>query len=446
MENIAIRLDNLPLSKFHWRTSAVGGVGHALRAINVSMLTFVLASLVDDWHLSPSDVGAIGSAGVVGMVVGVALMGNLADRYGRKAVFQVALLIFSIGSALSGMAWNSASLLLTRVFAGVGLGGGSPAIVTLISELSPSRYRGRMLLLLETFWVFGGALAAVVAYIVIPLWGWRVAFFVGTLPVLYTIVVAKMLPESPRFLLGRGRIVEAKKIIEEVETSCGVEIGEEAAKTTTKTARHEQRSRIGLDELWSRRYLKRTICLWILWFAVAYVYYGVFTWLPSLLRASGFTLVNSFQYMIIILTAQLPGCIAAAALIDKVGRKWTLTPFMFFCGVASYLFGFAKTTDSILLWGSLIAFFNLGAWGSMTAFTAEMYPTRLRSTGAGWASAFGRIGGIIAPSVIGLIVGQWSGNYQLVFIVFAIINIIGALDVAILGEETVGRSLEELAV
>ncbi len=445
MESITVRLDGLPLGRFHWRVSLVGGVGAALRATNISMVTFVLASLVEEWNLSPADVGNIGSVGIIGMVIGVAVTGNLADHYGRKAMFQATLLIFSIGSALSGMAWNVTSLMITRLFTGIGLGGGSPVIVTLISELSPSRYRGRMLLLLETFWVLGGALAAVLAYAVIPQWGWRMAFFVGALPILYTFVVAKMLPESPRYLLGRGRVAQAERIVEEAEASCGVQTASEIANGGIRRVRPERRSRIGLDELWSKRYMKRTICLWILWFTVAYVYYGVFVWLPTLLRASGFTLVNSLEYMVIILMAQLPGCLAAAALIDKIGRKWTLAPFMFLCGIATYLFGLAKTTETILLWGSMIAFFNLGAWGTMTAFTAEMYPTRLRSTGVGWANAFGRVGGIIAPSVTGVILGQWNGNYELVFVTFAAMTIVGGLNVALLGEETVGRSLEELA-
>ncbi|MCL5958831.1 MAG: MFS transporter [Chloroflexi bacterium] len=445
MESVTVRLDRLPLSRFHWRVSLVGGVGSSLRSVGIGMLTFVLASLVDEWGLSPSEVGAVGSASIAGMVLGIALVGALADHFGRKTMFQVSLLVFALGSLLSALAWDNNSLLVIRFLTGIGLGGGSPVVITLISELSPSRYRGRLLLLLESFWAIGGTLAGIIAFIVIPRWGWRTAFVFGALSGLYFFVVAKWLPESPRFLLSRGRTAEANQITRQAEVACGIAGEDDLCSSEPAGRAPERRSRVGLRELWSRPYIKRTICIWVLWFTVGYVYYGVFVWLPSLLKASGMTLSHSFEYSIIILMAQLPGCLTAAALVDRIGRKRTLVPFMILAGIATYLFGIARTAESILLWGCLIAFFNLGAWGIMTAFGSELYPTRLRSTGLGWASAFGRVGGIIAPIVTGMVLGQWSSNYELLFTLFAVMSFVGGLVVALLGEETSGRSLEELA-
>ncbi|MBI4319581.1 MAG: MFS transporter [Chloroflexi bacterium] len=438
--SVALRLDDLPLSRFHWKVSIVTGVGTALRAMNVGIVTFVLASLAQDWKLSPKEVGTLGSVSVAGMAFGVALIGSWGDKYGRRTMFNVVLLVFSVGSALCGLAWNYLSLLLFRLFTAVTLGGGSPINITIVSEFSPSRYRGRMLLALETFWVIGYFLAALVAYLVIPTWGWRAAFFVSALSLLYLPISLKMLPESPRFLVSKGRRDEAERVIRQAEIESGLS-ATEVVPGESSQVRHYPRAR--LAELFTG-YRRRTLCLWILWFTISYVYYGLFVWLPSLLVDAGFTLASSFEYALVITFAQIPGTILAGVLVDKVGRKRTIVPFLFLCALASYFLGFARSTEAVLFWGSAMAFFNLGAWGVMTAYTAELYPTRLRSTGVGWAGSFGRTGGVLAPVVTGFVLGTWGGSYELVFVVFALVSFVAGMNVALLGEETVGRSLEEL--
>jgi putative MFS transporter len=183
--------------------------------------------------------------------------------------------------------------------------------------------------------------------------------------------------------------------------------------------------------------------LWILWFAMVYSYYGIFTWLPSLLVAGGHEVIQSFRYVLIITLAQIPGYFTAAYLVDRIGRKATLVPFLIGCAVAAYLFGRATSGAEIIFYGCLISFFNLGAWGVVYTYTPELYPTRMRGTGAGSAAAFGRIGGIVAPIIVGKIIAANLGQ-QAVFIQFAAVVVIGAIAVALLGEETKGKSLEEI--
>jgi putative MFS transporter len=184
--------------------------------------------------------------------------------------------------------------------------------------------------------------------------------------------------------------------------------------------------------------------LWVLWFGIIFSYYGIFTWLPSLLRVR-YPLVTSFEYTLIITLAQIPGYFSAALLVESWGRKPTLVTYLVACAVGAYFFRSAGSAGTVIVWGSVISFFNLGAWGVVYTYTPEQYPTRIRGSGAGSAAAFGRIGGIIGPYVVGLLLPTWGASISAIFIMFSAVFLIVAVVVLILGEETRGVSLEEIA-
>ncbi|MCU1636377.1 MAG: transporter, partial [Cryobacterium sp.] len=171
----------------------------------------------------------------------------------------------------------------------------------------------------------------------------------------------------------------------------------------------------------------RTLALWLVWFAVNFSYYGAFIWLPSLLVAAGFPLVRSFEYTLIITLAQLPGYAASAYLVERWGRRLTLAVFLAGSAVSAALFGFGAVSGSeaqIIVFGMLLSFFNLGAWGALYAVTPELYPTLMRGTGAGWAAGVGRIASILAPlSVPPLLL---VGGAPALFVVFAAVFVIAA--------------------
>jgi len=304
-----------------------------------------------------------------------------------------------------------------------------------------------MMVLLESFWAYGWVLAALIGYFVIPQSGWRIAFLVGALPAFYVFVLRRSLPESPRFLLSQGKTDEAEAVVSMVERASGVTppaAGSHGARRQSIAVATES-SMQRFMELWSSQYLRRTVMLWVLWFAITYAYYGMFTWLPTLLTEGGRGLTRSFAYVLIITLAQIPGYFSAAYLVDRVGRKWTLVSYLFLTAVGAFFFRNAGGEAEILFWGCFISFFNLGAWGVVYTYTPELYPTRARGTGAGWAAAFGRLGGVFAPLVVGQMIGSWGVGYESVFIMFALVLLVGAVNVMLLGEETKGRTLEEIA-
>ncbi|WP_322904258.1 MFS transporter [Paenibacillus campi] len=378
-------------------------------AMEVGMISFIAAALAKSWQLSPQQIGYLTSINSVGMAVGAIAAGYLADRYGRKSILLWTLLIFSIASGLSALATGFGVLLLLRFIAGFGLGGELPVASTLVSESVAVKERGRAVVLLESFWAFGWIISAVVAYFVIARYGWQWGFIIGAVPALYALYLRRAIDDSPRYL--------------------------------NRTAAERPSFRQGLQDIWSSQHRRATLMAWILWFTVVFSYYGMFLWLPSVMGLKGFTLIKSFEYVLIMTLAQLPGYFTAAYFIEKFGRKFVLVVYLLLTAVSAIWFGFATSELSLILAGMCLSFFNLGAWGGLYAYTPELYPTRVRSTGTGMAAGFGRIGGVIAPFLVGMLVGNGVAVSS-IFILFFIAIVIGAMVVLFLGKETKGIELE----
>ncbi len=441
MASISDRVSNLPLGKFHWRLLAIIGSGIGFEALDTALIAFVLAKMIGTWNLTPVQMGYIGSAALVGMCLGAICSGTLADRIGRRALFAATLGLYGFGTALCAFSWNLESLLFFRFIVGFGVGGQPPVANAMMSEYAPAKHRGKMLVLQNSSWAVGWLLASLISYAIIPKFGWQLAFLIGAVPALLVIYIYRILPESAMYLVSKGRYQEAHEEVAKIERELGVPVGEPpnpseiSAITVDKT--------ISFFDLWNPTFIRRTVCLWVLWFGIVFAYYGMFTWLPSLLVKGGYDLVKSFEYMMWMTCAQIPGYFAAAYLVDKIGRRATLGSFLAICAVAAFMFGNATTVASIMLWGCVLSFFNLGAWGICHAYSAEQYPTYARATGVGWAAAFGRTGGIIAPIAVGAIM-TGPDKIQTVFMMFTVVLAVIAADIIFLGKETMNKTLDEL--
>jgi putative MFS transporter len=436
-------LDELPLTREHWRIVVLSGLGWMFDAMDVGLVAFVLVSLGRDWNLSATQLGLVASAGFLGMFVGALLAGRLADRYGRRTLFLANLLLYSGGTFLSALAWNYPALLAFRFLTGIGLGGELPEAAALVSEFAPARHRGRLLVILESFWAYGWILAAVIGLGVVPQlpdWGWRVAFLIGALPALSVAYLRQRLPESPRYLDIVGRHDRALAVLRTFERAAGFP----AVEVRFTPSAHRPSFAQQFRAIWSRPLARRTLMLWILWFGIILAYYGVFTWLPSLLVARGLTVARSFTYVLVTTLAQIPGYFSAAYLVDRWGRKPTLVTYLLGSALSAWLLGNAGTAPILVLWGCLLSFFNLGAWGVVYTYTPELYPTPLRGFGSGAAASFGRLAGILAPYLTPWLLTDVGLSQPAVFALFMAVFALVAADVLLLGEETRGRPLEHL--
>jgi putative MFS transporter len=438
-ESLIARLDAAPLGRFHWRLLIVSGLGWLFDAMDVILIAFLLTPIGAEFGLDAAQRGFLVSAGFLGMFFGAAISGRLADRYGRKSVFQLTLVVFAAGSLLSALAPSYETLLVARVVTGLGLGGELPVVATLVSEFSPRRDRGRMIVLLESFWAYGTLAAGLIGVFIVPQFGWRAAFVVGALPGLYAAYLRRGLPESPRYLVSRGLLDQAEAVVRRVEPAGAPRTG-----AVTPSNVPPARRRVRLVDLWAPAYARRTLMLWLLWFGIVFTFYGIFTFIPSLLGARGLTVQRSNEFFFLSTIAQVPGYFSAAWLVERWGRKPTLVTYLLGTAAAAFLFGNSGTGSDAFIYAALLSFFNLGAWGVVYTLSPELYPTDIRASGAGTAASVGRVGGILGPFVTPVLVG--AIGQPAVFAMFMAILAATALAVLVLAEETRGRSLEEIAI
>ncbi len=385
------------------------GVGWAFVASNSGLISFALPLIASEWALKGTQIGLLLNLYLLGMLIGGFALGKLADALGRKPAAVTSLTLLAIGTAACALAPNWVSMGLMRLLAGVGATGYMVVASTLLSELSPTEVRGRNVAILESFWAYGWLLASLLGLVIAPSKGWRPIFLAGVAP-LAAIPLLKIVPESSMFL-------------------------EEAAKPEKPP----------ISSLFRGEYLRRTLMLWIHWFVIVMAYWGVFLWFPKVLVAQrGLTLVKSLQWSFLITLAQIPGYWSGAWVIERLGRRLSLSLYMGLAGLGALLYWFATTPNQALAGAIVLSFFNLGAWGITYAYTPELYPTSLRGLGSGAANSFGRLGGILGPYLVGAILDA-TGSYSLAFLTFGVAQLISAGVVAGLGVETAGRSLEEVS-
>ena len=444
------RLDRLPYGAKHTTLLFGSGVGWALDAMDVGLISFIMLAVTKEWALSGGQQSLLASAGFVGMAVGASVCGVLADRIGRRQVFALTLLVYGLATGLSALSGGLAMLVALRFVVGMGLGGELPVASTLVSEYSPKRIRGRVVVALESFWAVGWLAAALIGYVVVPLAnGWRWALALGKVPALWSIVLRLRLPESVRFLEAKGRHGEAELVVREWERSAGVEPPSGTAVVRDEPA---AAAKVSLRELFGARLRRRTVALWLVWFGVNFSYYGAFIWIPTLLHRSGLTMVKSFEFTLLMTLAQLPGYLVAAVLIEVWGRRATLVAFLGGSAISAVGFGFAgQVAEAVapgstgwqysvtMAFGCALSFFNLGAWGALYAITPEVYPTTGRASGAGAATAFGRVAAMLAPIVVPLLAPMGLG------VVFGLLAAMFALAMAagLFLPEQRGLALEE---
>lgn len=416
---ISERLDRLPFTPKHLRVLTGSGLGWALDAMDVGLISFIIAALAVEWSLEPGEVAWIASIGFVGMAIGASVGGLLADRLGRRHVFAVTLLVYGLATGASALVGGLVALLILRFIVGLGLGAELPVASTYVSEFAPARMRGRLIVILEAFWAIGWTIAALIGYLVIPTSeaGWRWAFAIGAIPAAYALVVRWGLPESARWLERRGRRAEAEAVVRTFERSAGMTAPAASTAASDEAPAAASSTRDRLAALLAAEFRVRTLCLWLVWFCVNFSYYGAFIWIPTILVAQGYDLVRSFGFTLIITLAQLPGYAVAAWLIEVWGRRVTLSVFLVGSAVSAVLFGTSGNEVAIVAAGMALSFFNLGAWGALYAVTPEMYPTSLRATGSGWAAGVGRIASIIAPLTVPPLLAL--GGAPILFVVFA---------------------------
>jgi putative MFS transporter len=441
---VTARLERLPLTSYQRGIFYIIATAWFFDSMDLGTLTFVLGSIRAEFGLTTTQAGLLSSMSFLGMFLGAGIAGMLADRFGRTIVFQTSMIFWGAGSLMCGLAPDVMFLAVARVILGFGMGMEFPVAQSIVSEIIPAKKRGRYMALLEGFWPLGFIAAGLLTYGVLQVSDWRTVFIIEAVPAVFLLFIRLWVPESPRWLASRGRIADADKIVTKMEAKVRARLGgQELPEPQVIATAQTGPARFSFLELWTGIYVRRTVMIWTLWFFALLGYYGLTTWLGALLQQSGFAVSQSVSYTILISLAGIPGFFTAAWLVEAWGRKSTCVLMLLGSAVTSYFYGTSANLTQLIGFGLAMQFFLFGMWSVLYAYTPELYPTRARATGTGCASAIGRLGSLLGPYIVGVVLPT-AGQFG-VFALGAGAFVVAALVVIVLGEETKGRSLEDIS-
>ncbi|MES2263663.1 MAG: MFS transporter [Pseudomonadota bacterium] len=450
--DLLFRVENVPFTWWHTKARVVMGTATFFDAFDALSLAFVLPVLIGLWHLTPGQVGMLIAAGYLGQVIGALFFGWLAERIGRVPSASITIGLMSVMSVVCAFAGNFQMLFLFRFIQGIGVGGEVPVAATYINELSQARGRGRFFILYELIFPLGLLAAAQIGAFVVPRYGWESMFLIGGIPGLLIVYFITRLPESPRWLVAKGRFDQAEQVVGAIEASTTKRNidpvggrGEVNARVTMVADGLLTQRKSTWKELFSSFYRGRTLVVWLLWASSYFIANGINNWLPSLYKTVYHMPLQEALRMAS-LSNVLSACavLACALLIDRVGRrKWALGSFLI-CGsllAALGIFGADSPYRVMALASSAYA-----VMGTTTVllylYTPEIYPTRMRAIGTGLATSWLRAASAAAPAMVGLVLtGQGIAT---VFLMFACVAVVG-MCAAYRMIETTNRALEEIA-
>ena len=449
-----------------WRTQGaifiIGGLGFMFDAWDVALNGFLIPLLSDYWSLSVGQAAWIATANLIGMALGAFIWGGIADVIGRKKAFTLTLLVFSIFTVAGAFAPAYGWFILFRFLAGFGLGGCIPVDYALVGEFTPSRHRGRVLTAMDGWWPIGASLCAFVSAYLLDFGDWRLIMLVMIIPALLTVAVRFGIPESPLYLASVGRYAEADAIIARLVERTGADVtewthepvGGHGAAPDARPATPANGPKVGrqlraasgqLVQLWQHS-AKTTLVAWALFVSVLLVYYAALTWLPGILKKQGLADQAAFLVTGAMTAVGILGVIVSALIVERFGRKWVL-------GVSSIVAAvllvgaavFIEASGANLTFGAKATIIGFGfviqiAIPTLYTYVSELYPTRLRGSGFGWASAVSRLATGIAPIVFGAFMWPVLG-LTLTFILTGALVVVAVLLMGFLARETTGEGL-----
>ncbi|KAG2240915.1 hypothetical protein Bca4012_066425 [Brassica carinata] len=475
-------LVEMGFGKFQLYVLAYAGMGMVAEAMEMMLLSFVGPAVQSLWNLSSREESLITSVVFAGMLIGAYSWGIVADKHGRRKGFIITAVVTFIAGFLSAFAPNYTWLIVLRCFVGLGLGGG-PVLVSWYLEFIPAPNRGTWMVIFSGFWTVGTIFEASLAWLIMPSLGWRWLLAFSSIPSSLLLLFYKWTPESPRYLILQGQKAEALSILEMIARTNGTQLPKGVLATEMETEMEETKhlptenthllkpgeveeappppvSKIILKSdnkgpllvLLSPELIKRTLLLWVVFFGNAFAYYGVVLLTTELKNSQnscypsekGLThSSNDVNYRDVFIAsfAEFPGLLISAAMVDRLGRKASMSSMLFTCCIflLPLLTHQSPTLTTALLFGCRICI--SAAFTVVYIYAPEIYPTAVRTTGVGVGSSVGRIGGVLCPLVA---VGLVHGCHQTIAVLlFEFVILVSGICVCLFPFETSGRELTD---
>jgi putative MFS transporter len=442
---IAARLERLPVSAWHTKMRFIIGSALFFDAYDVLTIAFVLPVLIPAWHLVPAQIGALISVGFAGQILGSIFFGWLSERVGRIPVIITTILIFAFFSFACAGAWDFQSMLILRFLQGMGLGGETPVSQAYINEFAKAAKRGRFSMLTQPFFAGGICAGALLGAWVVPNFGWQWMFIIGGLPALITLPMRYLMPESPRWLVSRGRFDDADRSMKKIEAMVS-ENGAKPLPPIPANLPQAIQAPPRFAALFKGIYRRRTLSIWSLWFTDYFISYAVTGWLPSILTGTyKIPLAEALRYNFALTLVGLIASIICFGIVDRTGRKRVFVTAMSATAIGFFVLWFLSPLTVVMLMAVICVAWigNAVVASGLPMYTAENYPNNLRALGGGCGGAWLRIAATISPFAIGYILPV--AGIGAVFGMMGVVATIGAVICLKFSDETAGKTLEEIS-
>jgi len=441
-ELIGRAIDKTALNKALVFIIAVAAAGFFFDSFDIVIVSYALPVIKQEFGLDPKQLGLIGSAALAGMGLGSWFWGWVADKWGRRVVFAATVLMFSVCTGIAGLSMSLGFLVGARFLTGLGLGGMVPIDQALVAEYAPARIRGRVSAMLPLCWPIGIFAAAGAGLAIVPHFGWRWLFALGSLPAILAFVIRRGIPESPRWLADQGRHEEARASLAYVGVDAAT-IEQARQELAALPERHVEPDAVFAD-LFTPPYLRRVAHTWLMWFCSGFAATAFSVWLPSIFATYyHIGLTRSLTYTFIVAGVSVVGRVCSFSLIDLLGRKALIVIGDGVAGCAALLFTQATSEMALLGTAMLYGAFADVASLAMTVYTPEVYPVRIRGKGAAIAMGWGRFGGMVSPIVAGFLIS--ADNLMWVWGLMAAFQFTASGLTLLMAHETSGRALEAVA-
>ena len=405
-------IDKAKISPFHWRILFWCTLIIIFDGYDLVIYGVVLPILMQQWQLDPVTAGALGSTALFGMMIGAMLLGTLSDRFGRKKMIVLCIVLFSGFTALNGFAQTPLQFGVMRFIAGLGIGGVMPNVVALMSEYSPRRIRSTLVAVMFSGYAIGGMLSAVLGIWIVPQFGWQVMFYLAVIPLLLLPLIWTQLPDSVAFLVRQGKTAEARKVLAALT---GKPLPDDAELAVHQPQKTEQ----SLAALFSNNRALSTLMFFQAFFMCLLMVYGLGSWLPKLMTMAGYGFGSSLMFLLFLNIGGIIGAIGGGWLSDRFHPRPVLMLFFTLAAVSLALLGFKSHVAVLYFLVTVAGATTIGSQILLYAYVAQFYPTAIRSTALGWSSGVGRIGAILGPVLGGALLAMQL-SHQMNFLAFVL--------------------------
>jgi putative MFS transporter len=442
VSNAANRLDRLPITRFHKVTLVAVAFAYFYEFADTNSFAVTVPQLIRTWGVTVDQVAYVTSVSFVGMFLGSAVGGWMANRWGRKSALLLTTVWFSVFSLAAALSWDLFSLGLFRVLTSAGLAAMTVVAAIYINEIYPAAFRGKYQAYALVIGICGTPVTSLIASVFVPLadWTWRLVYVWGALG-MFIVLFIRHLKESPRWHESRGEYAEADRILEQIETRVAHESGP-LPQPAPPPLVVEQPRKAPLSILLQKRYLGPTLLLTVLWVTQTIGFFGYSSWAPTLLAKEGFSVEASIFYVALTTVGAPLGPFLASLVTDRYERKWCLVVFGSFIALSGLLYGLTFNPLMIVAFGFLVNLFERGYTALAYAYSPELFDTRGRSLGTGVSYGIGRLSNALGPLVIAAI--YTGSGYQSVFYFIAGSWMVGALTLAVFGPRTRAARLSRI--